>query len=68
MNNIPLNDYLLAHCNESMERALAAERHPAWQRSCPEMNERIYILGTGNCKNRSDDDIVSDRVAREIAT
>jgi hypothetical protein len=49
-NNIPLNDYLLAHCNESMERALAAERHPAWQRSCPEMNDIDFIrLGLLRC-------------------
>ena len=38
INNLSFNDYLLTHCNESMERALATERHPAWQRSCPEMN------------------------------
>jgi hypothetical protein len=35
INNLSLNDYLLTHCNESMEQALAAERHPVWQRSCP---------------------------------
>ncbi len=29
-NNLSLNDYLLAHCNESMEKALAAERYPIW--------------------------------------
>ena len=49
-NNIPLNDYLTTHCNESMERALAAERHPAWQRSCPEMNDIDFIrLGLLRC-------------------
>jgi hypothetical protein len=49
-NNIPLNDYLIAHCNESMERALAAERRPAWQRSCPEMNDIDFIrLGLLRC-------------------
>ena len=42
-NNIPVNDYLLAHCRESMERAIAAERHPAWQRLCPEMNDNDFI-------------------------
>ncbi len=42
-NNIPVNDYLLAHCHDSMERAVAAERHPAWQRLCPEMNDIDFI-------------------------
>ena len=42
-NNSSLNAYRIAHCNESMESALAAERHPAWQRSCPEMNDIDFI-------------------------
>ncbi len=50
INNLPLNDYLLTHCNESMEKALAAERHPVWQRSCPEMNDIDFIrLGLLRC-------------------
>ena len=50
LNNLSLNDYLLTHCNESMENALAAERHPAWQRSCPEMNDIDFIrLGLFRC-------------------
>ncbi|ORU94976.1 MAG: hypothetical protein A6F70_10410 [Cycloclasticus sp. symbiont of Bathymodiolus heckerae] len=33
-----------------MERALAAERHPAWQRSCPEMSDIDFIrLGLLRC-------------------
>ena len=40
MNNIiSLNDHIITHCHESMERALSAERFPSWQRSCPEMND-----------------------------
>ena len=50
INNLSVNDYLLTHCNESMEKALAAERHPAWQRSCPEMNDIDFIrLGLLRC-------------------
>jgi len=50
INTVSLNDYLLAHCNESMEKALAAERYPAWQRSCPEMNDIDFIrLGLMRC-------------------
>ncbi len=45
INNLSLNDYLLTHCNEIMEKALAAERHPAWQRSCPEMNDIDFCSG-----------------------
>jgi hypothetical protein len=26
-----------------MEKALAAERHPVWQRSCPQMNDIDFI-------------------------
>jgi len=50
LNNLSLNDYLLAHCNESMEKALAAERHPVWKRACPEMNDIDFIrLGLLRC-------------------
>ncbi len=49
-NNLSLNDDLLAHCNESMEKALAAERHPIWQRACPEMTDIDFIrLGLFRC-------------------
>jgi len=43
INNLSLNDYLLTHCNESMEKALATERHPVWQRSCSQMNDIDFI-------------------------
>ena len=50
MNNISLTDYLTTHCNESIERAQAAERHPAWQRSCPEMKDIDFLrLGILRC-------------------
>ena len=42
-HNITLIDYLITHCHESMERALDAERYPAWLRSCPEMNDIDFI-------------------------
>jgi len=42
INNLSLNDYLLTHCHESMEKALAAERNPVWQRSCSQMNAIDY--------------------------
>jgi hypothetical protein len=37
--NITLHDYIIKHCNESMEASLSAERYPLWKRSCPEMND-----------------------------
>lgn len=40
---ISLNDHLIAHYNESMEKALLAERHPLWARSCPEMNDIDFL-------------------------
>lgn len=40
---ISLNDHIIAHCNESMEKALCAERHPLWTRACPQMNDIDFI-------------------------
>lgn len=40
---ISLNDDIIAHCNESMEKALLAERYPLWMRGCPEMNDIDFI-------------------------
>lgn len=41
--NITLHDYIIRHCNESMDLALSAERHLLWKRSCPEMNDIDFI-------------------------
>jgi len=40
---ISLNDHLIAHCNESMEKALSEERYPLWKRACPEINDIDFI-------------------------
>jgi hypothetical protein len=40
---ISLDDYIVAHCNESMQKALLEERHPLWTRACPEMNDINFI-------------------------
>jgi len=37
-----LNDYIIDHSNQSMERALSYERH-LWSRSCPEMSDVDFI-------------------------
>ncbi len=42
-DTISLNDHIIAHCNESMEKALLAERYPLWARACPEMNDIDFI-------------------------
>jgi len=39
---ISLNDHIIAHCNESLEKALAAERHPLWARACPEITDTDF--------------------------
>ena len=50
LNKLSLNDHLLTHCNESMEKALAAECYPVWQRSSPQMNDIDFIrLGLLHC-------------------
>jgi len=41
--NISLNEHIAAHCHDSMEIALSAERHPLWARSCPEMSDIEFI-------------------------
>ncbi len=38
-----LHDHIIAHCQESMAKALAAERHPSWKRSCSGMNDIDFI-------------------------
>ncbi|MFT5635653.1 MAG: hypothetical protein ACI89T_001107 [Cognaticolwellia sp.] len=36
---ISLNEHIITHYNESMQKALSAERHPSWTRACPEMSD-----------------------------
>ncbi len=45
-----LSEHILQHCNESMEQALLAERHPPWARSCPELSDiDVVRLGLLRC-------------------
>ena len=41
--NITIVDYMIEHCNESMEAALSVERYPLWRRSCSEMHDIDFI-------------------------
>ncbi len=41
--NTALVDHIMIHCNESMHRAVSAERHPLWKRTCPELNDSDFI-------------------------
>ena len=50
LKDLTLSEYIHQHCNESMEHALLAERHPLWARSCPELNDIDFIrLGFLRC-------------------
>ncbi|WP_221894527.1 hypothetical protein [Bathymodiolus japonicus methanotrophic gill symbiont] len=50
LKDLPLSEHIHQHCNESMERALLAERHPLWARSCPELKDIDFIrLGLLGC-------------------
>ena len=40
---LALVDHIMIHCNESMHRAVSAERHPLWKRTCPELNDSDFI-------------------------
>jgi len=47
MNKITtVNDHIMEHCIQSMEKALNNERHPLWERSCPELSD-IDFINTG---------------------
>jgi hypothetical protein len=49
-----MND-IIEHCNESMARALAAERFPLWKRACPELTDINFIhLGLLRCISQVD--------------
>lgn len=41
--DLTLSDYIAAHFNESMERALLAERYPLWKRTCPELEDGDFV-------------------------
>ncbi len=47
---ISLENHLIEHCNKSMEKALLAERHPLWARSCPAVND-IEFIRFGLCRS-----------------
>ncbi|WP_221896556.1 hypothetical protein [Bathymodiolus japonicus methanotrophic gill symbiont] len=50
LKDLPLSEHIHQHCNESMERALLAEHHPLWARSCPELKDIDFIrLGLLRC-------------------
>ncbi|WP_221894457.1 hypothetical protein [Bathymodiolus japonicus methanotrophic gill symbiont] len=50
LKDLPLSEHIHQHCNESMECALLAERHPLWARSCPELKDIDFIrLGLLRC-------------------
>jgi len=53
--NITLLDHIVEHCDESMAIALSSERHPLWERSCPEMNDIDFVrFGLLRCINSVD--------------
>ncbi|WP_221896435.1 hypothetical protein [Bathymodiolus japonicus methanotrophic gill symbiont] len=55
LKDLPLSEHIHQHCNESMERALLAERHPLWARSCPELKDIDFIrLGLLRCISVAD--------------
>ena len=48
--NPTITDHMLDHLNQSMARALAAERFPSWKRACPELEDIDFIrLGILRC-------------------
>ena len=50
LKDLTRSEYIHQHCNERMEHALLAERHPLWARSCPELNDIDFIrLGFLRC-------------------
>jgi hypothetical protein len=37
-----MDDYITDHCNECMEKAIAAERFPLWKRSCDAIDDVTF--------------------------
>ncbi|WP_221896146.1 hypothetical protein [Bathymodiolus japonicus methanotrophic gill symbiont] len=61
LKDLPLSEHIHQHCNESMERALLAERHPLWARSCPELKDIDFILlGLLRCISVVDSGVFQD--------
>lgn len=55
MHTPTLNDHIIAHCNESIEHAIASERHPLWKRDCAELNDIDFIrFGIIRCMSTID--------------
>ena len=40
---ISLFEHIMDHCCDSITRALSAERHPLWQRLCPELSDTDFV-------------------------
>jgi len=64
---VTLNDFIIKHCNESMDIALSAERHPLWKRSCPEMSDIDFAnFGLLRCISLVDSGLHFLQTAKEI--
>jgi len=42
LKNLSLSDHITAHCQQCLESALSAQRHPAWKLSCPELSDADF--------------------------
>ena len=55
LKNHSLSDTITEHCAQSLENALLAERHPLWQRNCPELSDIDFVyLGLLRCMSTVD--------------
>ena len=62
-----LLDYISTHCNESMNRAVSAERHPLWKRLCPAFTDLDFTyLGILRCIDTVDSGRHFLQVSEEI--
>ena len=52
--NLTLSDSIIAHCQQSLKQALAAERHPSWKLRCHELADADFVnLGLLRCLSMS---------------
>ena len=66
-NTTTLIDYITTHCNESMNRAVSAERFPLWKRICPEFTDLDFTyLGILRCIDSVDSGRHFLQVSEEI--
>ena len=50
MSDIKMNEYIMQHCQKSMDDALSSVRYTTWERKCPEFSDTEFVqMGLLRC-------------------